>query len=473
MIDFLIYENPKQNRNNTVFSVPITMNVETINYKPLTNKKLKQLLYNYGPMYVTINTKKIKFFPEWPVVDTDGEIPFSINTIGVNGSIKKIETPDHAVLLVGYGTLDNGKEYWILKNTWSKDWGYEGYFALYFEISRFDKEDRDKALTTFQSISYISLSDLKKIYFNIDLIKKIGVDPNKYEIDLKNKFTNDAKKVTKSVEKKYGTGYKKKIGALQSGLIKRTTVEKNLLKIPKKFKKFMSYTHRDHNRFYQCIVGPVYNQGECGSCWAYTGCQMLASSLSIAMLLNKKVKKSLYVPISPQYIIDLVCAQNPSYFAFDSNPCSGGSINLFSFAINGKDLEYNFQTDEFRSVVSSDNKEYKYKLKTPCKKCDCKNINDFPDIAFEDKIMQEKLPKVKFTRNVSKKMVKKTKKKKPKRVTFKIRRNDKTYKCICKHDKKKKDVKEDFQCNPSNRNQMIIWLLVLFFLVMVVYAYWN
>ena len=458
MNDFLIYKNPKAN-----FSVPITMGVVNVNNKDLTNTRLKELLYNYGPMFVVINSKQLRFYPDWTETNTEGELPFLFSTIGVLGMQKKLKDPDHAMLLVGYGTLtegrNKGKEYWILKNTWSEDWGYKGYCAVFMTISETNVKERKNPLNVFNDISYISMTDLKQIHFNTELIEKIGEDPNQYQIDLKGIFTDDKKKIYKATEKQYGTGFKKDQKLFQVSDVKKTTTETGLLKIPKKFQKFMSFSHPDHNRFYQCLTGPVYNQGKCGSCWAFVGCQMLAASLSISMLLNKKIRKSLYVPLSAQYIIQRICNLDPSYFGSGANPCSGGSLSLFSYAINGVS-DYNYATSSFVSILSSDTDKYTLKKGGKgCRNCECEEVGDFPILTLSEPKKEFKEPK--FIKNVkaskedkkekkTKKEKKRKKDKKPKKskvLKFKISKKLKRDLTKFCDNLEEAEIKENYEAN--------------------------
>lgn len=43
---------------------------------------------------------------------------------------------NHGVVVVGYGTEDNGVPYWLVKNSWGGSWGMEGYFKLKRGVSK-------------------------------------------------------------------------------------------------------------------------------------------------------------------------------------------------------------------------------------------------------------------------------------------------------------------------------------------------
>ncbi len=78
---------------------------------------MKLAVYNIGPAFVSINihSKSFRFYSRGVVDD-----PNCKNTT---------DDVDHAVLIVGYGTL-HGKDYWLVKNSYSTSWGLDGYFLI-------------------------------------------------------------------------------------------------------------------------------------------------------------------------------------------------------------------------------------------------------------------------------------------------------------------------------------------------------
>ena len=82
------------------------------------DEDIKNYLYETGPLAVALNANYLSAY-------TGGIVDYDNKKCSLSGM-------NHAVTMVGYGRDDTeGKEYWIIKNSWGQDWGEEGYFRIF------------------------------------------------------------------------------------------------------------------------------------------------------------------------------------------------------------------------------------------------------------------------------------------------------------------------------------------------------
>nr|XP_042702887.1 cathepsin S-like [Chrysemys picta bellii]XP_042702888.1 cathepsin S-like [Chrysemys picta bellii]XP_042702889.1 cathepsin S-like [Chrysemys picta bellii] len=75
---------------------------------------LKDAVANIGPVSVAIDAKQPSFF---------------LYRSGVYDDPRCTGDTNHAVLAIGYGTLD-GKDFWLVKNSWGEYFGDKGYIRM-------------------------------------------------------------------------------------------------------------------------------------------------------------------------------------------------------------------------------------------------------------------------------------------------------------------------------------------------------
>lgn len=81
---------------------------------PNDEKTMKEVIATLGPLACSVKgIESLLVYKEGIYSDEE------CNKVEVN----------HSILVVGYGS-ENGKDFWIVKNSWDKTWGEEGYFRL-------------------------------------------------------------------------------------------------------------------------------------------------------------------------------------------------------------------------------------------------------------------------------------------------------------------------------------------------------
>ncbi|XP_055372843.1 procathepsin L-like [Condylostylus longicornis] len=83
--------------------------------EPGNEEKMKQIIATKGPLACSVNA---------------GEDSFQLYKSGIYEDQKCNEGEvNHSILVVGYGT-ENGRDYWIIKNSWTNKWGEGGFMKL-------------------------------------------------------------------------------------------------------------------------------------------------------------------------------------------------------------------------------------------------------------------------------------------------------------------------------------------------------
>ncbi|CAG9566496.1 unnamed protein product [Danaus chrysippus] len=231
------------------------------NIMQLSEDQIKEHLYNIGPLSIDITSSSLASYISGILIE---ECHSSIDI-------------DHAVLLVGYGK-ENGVDYWIVKNSWSHNWGEKGQKQLY---------SLEEAPTLFEQF----IKDYNKEYDENEKEERFKIFVNNLkDINAMNERSSNAvyginkfSDLSKEEFIKYYTG------------LKREEIPSNdkSTDLPESF----NVTAPDQFDWRKKgVVTSVKNQGNCGSCWAFSASGNVESINAI--------KTGKLIDVSEQQLVD-------------------------------------------------------------------------------------------------------------------------------------------------------------------------
>lgn len=109
---------PYKGKKGTCADKELEKVVKVSGYQKLNSEDeedIKNFLIKTGPLAIALNANPLQFY-ESGILDLDSS---ECDPQGLN----------HAVVLVGYG-VENGVDYWIVRNSWGAGWGEDGYFRI-------------------------------------------------------------------------------------------------------------------------------------------------------------------------------------------------------------------------------------------------------------------------------------------------------------------------------------------------------
>jgi hypothetical protein len=300
----------------------MTMTIASGNFKgsPIdTLEKIKQTLYKYGPMVVGI-------WGHFNNIELNSlNNPRNNNNIISQESFKrtvkggKVEM-DHDVLLVGWGTLTDNTQYWILQNSWSEKFGYKGFFGM--------KIDDRQPHKYFYRYTYVK--DIKDASLNLDKqqIKNLNKTCDNCIVQLNlSKF----KYGQLSISRTRGTTGANKLPTSDAELntFYANIQKPNLSEIKNPYKNNFCWGSRD-NWTRNSVLIRSRSQGTCGSCWLFAAISMIQSAISIHTIVNYKIPFN--VPLSEQWVLNNMPKLDGLEY---KNGCEGGNPYMLKVIVNG------------------------------------------------------------------------------------------------------------------------------------------